>query len=65
MRVWDLGTALGAVDCSLLRREFRNPELGILVWPLTALYLLNFFYIRSFLVLTSVNSWLRYVVVPL
>jgi hypothetical protein len=38
---------------------------GGLVWPLTGLYLLRFFYILSFLVFTSAKSWQRYIVIPL
>src|SRR5262245_57043087 len=65
MRILQLGALLGALACLFLRREFRNDELGVLVWPLTILYLLSFFYVLTFLVFTSVKSWLRYVVIPL
>lgn len=65
MRILQLGGLLGAVAYLALGREFRNDELGVLVWPLTTFYLLSFFYVLTFLVFTSVKSWLRYVVIPL
>jgi len=65
MRILQLGGLLGAVAYLTLGREFRNDELGVLVWPLTTFYLLSLFYVLTFLVFTSVKSWLRYVVIPL
>ena len=64
-RVLFFGALLGAVAHLFLVREFRNDELGILLWPLTGIYLLSFFYVLSFLVFTSVKSRLRYIVIPL
>jgi|ERR1051325_782613 hypothetical protein len=64
-RILQVGAVLGAVAYLFLGRKFRNEELGILVWPLTALYLLSFFYILTFLVFTSVKSRLRYLVISL
>jgi ABC-type transport system involved in multi-copper enzyme maturation permease subunit len=64
-RIVLFGILLGAVAHLLLGREFRNDELGFLLWPLTVLYLLSFFYVLTFLVFTSVKSGLRYVVIPL
>jgi ABC-type transport system involved in multi-copper enzyme maturation permease subunit len=60
-----VGALLGGAAHFLLDREFRNDELGILLWPLTAIYLLSFFYVLTFLVFTSVKSRLRYIVIPL
>lgn len=65
MRILQFGALLGVLAYLFLGREFRNDELGVLVWPLTALYVLSFFYVLTFLVFTSVKSWLRYIVIPL
>ena len=65
LRVLGFGGLLVATAYLVFGREFRNDELGILLWPLTGLYLISSFYVLTFLVFTSVKSPLRYLVIPL
>src|SRR5579859_923861 len=58
-RILDLGSLLGVVAYLIFGRKFRNDELGILVWPLTGLYIVSLFYVLTFLVFISVKSCRR------
>ncbi|CAG1769250.1 hypothetical protein BAC2_00179 [uncultured bacterium] len=65
VKVLHFGTWLGIAAYFLLGREFRDEELGILLWPFAGLYLLSVFYVLSFIVFRSMQSWLRYIAIPL
>lgn len=54
-----MGTVLGTIALVVLGREFTNAELGILVWPLSILWLASFFYVVTYLVFTRTGIWVR------